>query len=131
MSTLQNFIAKAQVFLNSARTLFQVGDYDSCASRCYYAMFLAAEAVLMTKGISPSTHRGVITLFSQQFVRSGDFPAEMGRLLSRAYDARIAGDYATELSVSADEAAHLITGAQEFLDRVESYLRARGDLGSA
>jgi uncharacterized protein (UPF0332 family) len=50
----QDFVAKAERFLKSAEHLLALGDCDSCASRCYYAMFLMAEALLMVKGISAS-----------------------------------------------------------------------------
>lgn len=36
--------AKARTFLGTAEQTLSTGDYDSCASRCYYAMFLMAEA---------------------------------------------------------------------------------------
>jgi len=37
---VQDFVAKAGRFLKSAEHLLALGDYDSCASRCDYAMFL-------------------------------------------------------------------------------------------
>jgi len=74
---VQDFIAKAERFLRSAEHLLALGDYDSCASRCYYAAFFMAEAVLMQKGLEPSSHRGVIRLFGQHFVRTGIFPPEL------------------------------------------------------
>jgi len=54
---VQDFIAKAERFLTSAEHLLALGDYDSCASRCYYAAFFMAEAALMQKGLEPSSHR--------------------------------------------------------------------------
>jgi len=50
----QDFVAKAERFLKSAEHLLALGDYYSCASQCYYAMFLMAEALLMVKGLSAS-----------------------------------------------------------------------------
>jgi uncharacterized protein (UPF0332 family) len=53
MKALRDFIAKAECFLKSAEQLFEMGDYDSCASRCCYAMFLMAEAALMLRVCQP------------------------------------------------------------------------------
>jgi uncharacterized protein (UPF0332 family) len=123
----QDFVAKAERFLKSAEHLLALGDYDSCASRCYYAMFLMAEAALMVKGISASSHRGVISLFGQHFIRTGIFPAELGRALSRAYDVRLTGDYAVGLSVSREEAENLLESTRRFVTEVRAYLGREGE----
>lgn len=99
MSEVEDFIAKAERFLQSAEHLFDLGDYDSCVPRCYYAMFYLAEAALMTRELSPSSHRGVIALFGKHFVQSGVFSSELGRMLRRAYDMRLLGDYAVGIPV--------------------------------
>jgi len=117
---LQDFIAKAERFLKSAEHLFEVGDYDSCASRAYYAMFFMAEAALMLKGLSASSHRGVIGLFGKQFVQAGIFEPELGRALRRAYDVRLTGDYAVGITVSREEAEDLLKAAHEFVARVRA-----------
>lgn len=92
MSEIRDFIAKAERFLQSAQRLFELEDYDSCVSRAYYSMFFLAEAALMTRGISPASHRSVISLFGKHLVQTGVFPPELGRALSRAYDARLTSD---------------------------------------
>jgi uncharacterized protein (UPF0332 family) len=125
---VQDFIAKAERFLQSAEYLFALGDYDSCASRCYYAMFFLAEAALMLKGIRPSSHRGVISLFGQHFIRTGIFPAELGRALSRAYDVRLTADYAVGLNVSREEAENLLEATRLFVNEVRAYLEKGGNL---
>jgi uncharacterized protein (UPF0332 family) len=122
MSEVQQFLAKAERFFKSAQHLFDIADYDSCASRCYYAMFLTAEAALMTRGISAASHKGVITLFSRHFVQAGIFNAKLGRALRRAYDVRLTGDYAVGLSVHREEATELLKDAQEFIAEVRAYL---------
>jgi len=126
---VQDFVAKAERFLKSAEHLLALGDYDSCASRCYYAMFLMAEAALMGKGVSASSHRGVISLFGQYFIRTGIFSAELGRVLSRAYDVRLTGDYAVGLSVSREEAENLLEAARRFVAEVRSYFEEEGKKG--
>ncbi|MDR7415274.1 MAG: HEPN domain-containing protein [Armatimonadota bacterium] len=119
---LRDFVAKAERFLQSAEHLFKVGDYDSCASRCYYAMFFMAEAALMLKGLSASSHRGVIGLFGKHFVQTGIFDPELGRALRRAYDVRLTGDYAVGITVSREEAEDLLRAAHEFVVKVRAYL---------
>jgi hypothetical protein len=80
----------------------------------------------MVKGVSASSHRGVISLFGQHFIRTGIFPAELGRVLSRAYDVRLTGDYAVGLSVSREEAENLLESARRFVTEVRTYLEKEG-----
>jgi len=48
MNEINDFITKAERFLETANLTLNSGDYDSCVSRCYYSMFIITEAVLLT-----------------------------------------------------------------------------------
>lgn len=113
---------KAQMFLRSAEQSMGIGDYDSCASRCYYAMFTMAEAALLTKDLSSSSHKGVISLFGEHFAKTGILESHMGRMLNYAYKKRIIGDYGVSVSVAQDEAEHLLDAARNFVGKVKNYL---------
>jgi len=114
--------AKAQTFLRTAERAMSEGDYDSCASRCYYAMFSIAQAALLTKGLRSPSHKGVISLFGEHFVKTGVLEGHMGRTLNYAYDMRIVGDYGVSRSVAQDEAEDLLNAAQGFVGKVKDYL---------
>jgi uncharacterized protein (UPF0332 family) len=113
---------KARTFLRTAERTMSDGDYNSCASRCYYAMFLMAQAALLTKNLSSSSHRGVISLFGEHFAKTGILESHMGRILNNAYDKRIVGDYGVSVSVAQDEAEHLLDAARDFVEKVKNYL---------
>ena len=67
-------LGKAEQYLRSATLLRTGGDYDSAILRLYYTMFYCAEALLLTKGLTFSRHKGVITSFGKQFVKTGELP---------------------------------------------------------
>ena len=79
MREIESLIEKSRKYLNSAELLNKSGDFDSSVSRSYYAMFFTAEAVLLTKSLEFSSHRGVISAFGRNFVKEGIFPTEMGK----------------------------------------------------
>ena len=89
MSELADFISTAERFLKTAKLLIEHGDYESCLSRCYYSMFLLTEALLFTKNITANTHKGLISLFGQHFIKTGEFDKELGKALNEAYDKRL------------------------------------------
>ncbi|MFN5752083.1 MAG: HEPN domain-containing protein, partial [Pseudanabaena sp.] len=62
--------------------------YRTCLSRSYYSIYYAAKALLLSKNLDASTHKGTIRLFSQYFVKTGQFSSELAKILSDAYDLR-------------------------------------------
>jgi uncharacterized protein (UPF0332 family) len=118
LKELDELINKAERFLRSAEILFNDGDYDSCVSRCYYAMFLMAEAVLLTKGLKTHSHKGVISLFGKHFIKTGVFKKDLGKVLNEAYDTRLIGDYAIGLKLSKEEAKNMLESAKNFVNEL-------------
>ncbi|MGQ9632007.1 MAG: HEPN domain-containing protein [bacterium] len=93
MKEIDDLAEKAKRFLRTAELSLNDGDYDSCVSRCYYAMFLTTEALLLTQNLRASSHKGVITLFGERFIKTDLMRKELGKMLRRAYDLRQKGDY--------------------------------------
>ena len=111
--------AKALTAAASARALLEQGDGNGSTSRAYYAMFNAARALLWLRdGIEPSEskkHATTIRRFSEQFVKTGLVPAELGRLFNEAAEARFIADY-DEVDVGTAVAKERIEAMNRFLD---------------
>ena len=119
MKELDDLREKAKRFLRTAELSFNDGDYDSCASRCYYGMFFMAEALLLRNKITASTHKGVIALFGEHFIKTEIIDREFGRILKRAYDLRQKGDYSTGFRVSDSEAEDILRNARDFITEID------------
>lgn len=123
MNEIRDFIDKAEKFLSTAEQALSIEDYDSCVSRCYYAMFFMAEAVLLTKNLSASSHKGVISLFGEHFVKTKILGRDLGKALNDAYDKRLVGDYGVGFTVTERQAKELLETAQDFVRKLKSYLK--------
>ncbi len=123
MKEIRDFIAKAEKFLSTAENALNTRDYDSCVSRCYYAMFFMAEAVLLTKSLTASSHKGVISLFGEHFVKTKILERNLGKALNDAYDKRLVGDYGVGFTVTEQQAKDLLKTAQDFVQKLKSYLK--------
>ncbi len=123
MKEIRDFIAKAEKFIRTAENALNTGDYDSCVSRCYYAMFFVAEAALLTKNLSVSSHKGVISLFGEHFVKTNILERNLGKALNDAYDKRLVGDYGVGFTVTEQQAKDLLKTAQDFVQKLKSYLK--------
>lgn len=124
MSEVEAHLTRARELLASADLLLEHGDTGSSVSRSYYAMFLAAEAALLTRHAAPSSHRGLIAAFGEHFVKTGLFEKADGRALSAAHEQRVAAEYDATTRVPREEAAALLHVARGFVGKVEAFLRA-------
>ena len=123
MKEITDFIAKAEKFISTAENALNTRDYDSCVSRCYYAMFFVAEAALLTKSLSASSHKGVITLFGEHFVKTKIFERNLGKALNDAYDKRLVGDYGVGFMITEQQAQDLLQTARNFVLKLKNYLK--------
>ena len=126
MNEMGSLLERAGKYLQSAKLLLDAGDYESSVSRTYYAMFFAAEAALLSKNISSSSHKGVISGFGLHFIKTGIFPREMGRELNRAFGKRQIGDYEFQLLILRGEAEEMLQSGNQFVENVRQYLTKNG-----
>ena len=72
---------KSEQSINAAKLLLRDGYYDFSASRAYYAMFYAVEALMLDRDLSFSKHSAVIAAFGKKFVKTGIFDSRFHRSL--------------------------------------------------
>ena len=116
----------AKESLEVAEDLFKSRHYGFSASRSYYAMFYAAEAVLLTKNLSFSKHKAVISAFGKEFVKTDLLPQPLHQYLRNAFKLRQLGDYGFPGAVSEKKAQTLIEQTKDFIGTIEEYLRKEG-----
>jgi uncharacterized protein (UPF0332 family) len=114
---------RARENIRAAELLIREHSPDIAASRAYYAMFYIAEALLLRRELSFSSHSAVIAAYGKEFARRADLDAKFHRYLIDAQDTRQVGDYGMETHVPVVEAAETIKRAKEFLAAAETYLR--------
>lgn len=122
MKEIKSFIERAERYLRSAKLLLQDGDYASSISRSYYLMFYLAEALLLTKNLSFSSHQGVISAFGKNFVKTGIFEKEFSKILAQSFEKRQLAEYETGLEISQEETEELLNKAEKFLKKARKYL---------
>lgn len=123
MKETEALIQRSKKYIKSAELLLKERDYESSVSRAYYAMFYCVQALLLTKNLSFSSHKGVISAFGEYFVKTGIFEKEMGRELNRAFEKRQLGDYEYTFVISKEEAQAILKSGKQFLKSVAQYLK--------
>ena len=115
---IQASVDRCRGALESARELLDSEHYDDAASRAYYAAFHAATAVLLSKGLEFSKHRGVIAAVHGDLVRQGLVSREAGKALGKLFELRDVGDYGGKRRVASEAAANAVALAEKFAEEV-------------
>ena len=122
MNEVEKLIEKAAEDIKAAELLISKGYYRIAVSRLYYAMFYIAEAILLTKNLSYSSHHAVISFFNKEFVKTGIFDKKYYESLEMGFNLRQNSDYEIETVITKQQAKTLISNAKEFLKEAKKYL---------
>ena len=123
MKELESLVKRAKRYLKSAEVLLKDGDYESSVSRTYYAMLYSAQAILLTKNLSFSSHKAVISAFGKHFIKTDILAKEMSRELNRAFEKRQIGDYGYTFVISKQEAEGILKNGKNFVEKIVEYLK--------
>jgi uncharacterized protein (UPF0332 family) len=118
---MEALLNKANQSLLAAKSLSKEGFQDFAAARAYYAMFYAAQALLLARGLSYSSHAAVIAAFGKEFAKTGDLDVKYHRYLIDAQDIRNLADYGLGPEVSASDLKDFLAKAQDFLTAARAW----------
>jgi len=124
MKDPKNWLELAEIKLGHARQIFDIGLFNDAVSRAYYAMFYAAKAALLSKGLDLRRHSASIAKFRELFVATGQVDAEYLHFLGQAQSARERSDYAPFAPVSRAGAGEILEAAKTFIAKVREILGA-------
>jgi len=115
----KQYLEQAEEELEAANLLREKGFLRESISRAYYAMFHAAQALLMLKKIFPKSHKGVIQKFGEEFIKAGLLEKEMGYMLSQAETMRLKADYDVGVQISEEECDAVLEHSEQFIDIIK------------
>lgn len=110
-----------------ARKIFEIGLYDDAVSRAYYAMYYAAKAALLTRGIDLRRHSSTVAKFNELFVYPGLVEAKYLRYLGRAETARERSDYAPFSRIDQNGAVEVLETADAFIAKMKELVEKNAD----
>jgi uncharacterized protein (UPF0332 family) len=116
---IARLLAKARQALTTAQRDLDNADADAAANRAYYAVFYAAWAMFVARGLErPKTHSGLIAEFSNRFVRNGPFDRGLGATLGKLENLRSYADYTLE-PTPRDKSEAALHAAAAFVAAIE------------
>ena len=125
LKTLVSYrIEKAKNTMTDAKLLFDAGSYNATINRIYYACFYAVLALLLTKKLSSSKHKGVRLLFNKEFIKTGEIDYKWYHFYAKLFDNRQESDYEDFKEFAHDETQQLYDESARFIKMIEEKLHS-------
>lgn len=119
---IKRLIEKAEHALEVAEKLVESGYPSDAASKIYYAMFYAAQALLKSEGIDVTKHSAVESAVGYYFAKPGKIDPKFHRMLIDARKIREIADYDIEEEIVEPVASLKIEEGKLFLSAIKSIL---------
>jgi uncharacterized protein (UPF0332 family) len=117
---IAEYLKTARERLQSAKLLFEAGQWRDSVSRSYYVFLDAADALLLTKDLRPKSHAGTINLLGAHFIKTGIVDKKYAKWFNTIMQARLDADYERARKFSEKEAQSALNEVKGFLEMVES-----------
>ncbi len=118
------YLKKADHALEVAESLLADGYHSDAASKIYYAMFYAAQALLKSEGIDVIKHSAVESAFGYYFAKPGRVEVKYHRMLIDARKIREIADYDIQEEIVQPAATLKLEEGKAFVAMIKSYFEA-------
>ena len=116
---------RAKETLKDAKVMLDNASLFSTVNRIYYSIFYEVTALLLIKGLSPSKHSGVRSMFNREFIKTGIVKEEYGDFYNKIFEFRQKGDYGDFVEFEKEKVKDWLEKAEECitaLDKIIEYL---------
>ncbi len=121
-------VESADEDLETAKELLKLKRHRAAVNRAYYAIFSTTNAVLLSKQIERSKHSGVEAAFIQNFIKTGIFRVEFGKMFNYIRKKREESDYSLRIKIDRETAEKIVEDAEKFIRRMKEYLKEMGGI---
>lgn len=111
-------IEKAQKALEEIHKVLPLEVWSIIANRMYYALYYAASALLISDAHQVSTHKGVISLLNQYYVRTGLLSKEDGNLFGFIFAFRKGCDYDDFIDASEVDVNRYLPQVEQLVEKI-------------
>ncbi len=118
----QKLIQRAEEALVVSAKLLKDKYFSHSASKSYYSMFYASQALLKSHGIQVTKHSAVEAMLGQNFSKTGKIDSKFHRMLIEANRVRNLADYAIDDEIIESVASQKLNDAKEFVAQIKKVL---------
>jgi len=115
-------LTRAWDTFEDARILAAKKRWNSTINRLYYACYYAVSALLLNSDLNATTHNGVKSLFSEQYIKTGIIPKDLGKIYSQLFTWRQKGDYDDLFDFDQEKVLPYFNPTQKLIETVDALI---------
>jgi len=115
-------LERAKETLEDAQLLIESKRWNSAINRLYYSAFYAVIALLLNENHKTTTHNGVKSIFSEQFIKNNIISQEFGKRYSQLFTWRQKGDYADLFDFTEEKVLPYYDFVKKFILQIEKII---------
>ena len=119
---IHKLIKKSEHALKVAEKLIQEEYPSDAASKIYYSLFYASQALLKSEGIEVTKHSAVESAFGFHFVKTGKIDSSYHKMLIDSRKVREISDYGIDEEITLEQASLKLKDGILFLTKIKTIL---------
>ncbi|MHC1777694.1 MAG: HEPN domain-containing protein [Lentimicrobium sp.] len=119
-------VQQARITSREARVLIENDLLRGSMNRMYYSMFYMLQALSLKHQFESSKHTQLIGWFNKNFIHTGLIEVKFSKIITKAYNLRTKGDYATVFVPEKEEILKMFEEMEDFNQRIVTFLEETG-----
>ncbi len=115
-------IEKAERTFDDVLFCSRENKWEAAANRLYYALFHAINALLVSDGHQVKSHRGILAVFGEHYVRTELFSKKDGALLSDLVIMRDNADYNCFFEADEEKLKPYLDPTRLLIEKIKQYI---------
>ena len=112
---IRHFLKLADESHEVAKVMIDVGHPRFSAAQSYYTIFYLAQAMLLSKGLTHSSHSAVVAAYGKEFAKTNMLDPKFHRYIIDAQKRRLIGHYGDDgEEITEEQARESYQWAEEF-----------------
>ena len=125
---IKNELDRASKAMDAAVLLFENDFLNDAISKLYYFLLYNIRALLLTEGLEPKSHEGLLRLLGLHFVKKGIFETKASHIFAKLMKYREEADYNPSYVFSRGDFVEFRKEAEYLSDKIRDYLVKKGYL---
>jgi uncharacterized protein (UPF0332 family) len=100
---INNYLEKSRTTIKKVEFLIDNNEYQLAVNRIYYGIYYSLSALAIKHQYSTSKHAQLIGWFNRTFVKAGAIGKEFSKIIRKAFENRMEGDYNVFADFSKEE----------------------------
>ncbi len=118
-------LERADESLKAAKLMLENKLYIPAMNRIYYSMFYAVQALLIINESTFSKHGQVKGFFNREYIKTGIFPVDFGKLFNTVFEYRQKFDYMDLLIPEEKLLSDYLIEADTFIKKLSEFIEGK------